>query len=149
LARGAVVIVEDDQVALIERNTLDRDPFFLFPGGQVEEGESIESASIREAYEELGVKVELGPLVAVVEFLNRKKKARTQYYYWAEIIEGQFGTGEGAELKSALESSKGTYTPLWIPLDELSKLDVRPKELAEALGAKQIGIGKPTLKIKE
>lgn len=148
MPRGAVVILQDGKIALIERNVIGETPYFLFPGGQVETGEDIENAAIREAYEELGVKVRLGSLAAVVEFANPKKRDRTQYYYWAEIVGGQFGTGDGTELNFPLESKKGTYQPVWMPLEKLPELDVRPKDLSEALYSGTAS-NKKTLKIKE
>src|SRR6266540_4217155 len=54
MMRSAVIIVEHDQVALIER-VRDRRTYYVFPGGTIEDGETAQAAAIREAYEELGV----------------------------------------------------------------------------------------------
>ena len=69
MIRSAVIIVDNEQVALIER-VRDRHTYSVFPGGTVEEGETVEAAAIREAYEELGVHGELQMLAAVVRFGN-------------------------------------------------------------------------------
>ncbi len=98
MPRGAVILIQNNQIALIKR-VRKNEEYFLIPGGQVEEGETIEEAAIRETYEELGLHVQLGPLAAVVEFPSRPN--RTQYYYWAQITGGEFGTGDGDELKFA------------------------------------------------
>lgn len=89
--RGAVIIVENNQVALIKR-TRGQHVYFLFPGGMVEPGETIEAAAVREAYEELGLHVILGRLVAVVE-----RNDALQYHYLATIQEGEFGLAEALQ----------------------------------------------------
>jgi len=58
MARGAVVIVDDEKVALIERVRGGR-TYYLFPGGGTEEGETPEDAARREACEELALSVQL------------------------------------------------------------------------------------------
>ncbi|MDA0745520.1 MAG: NUDIX domain-containing protein, partial [bacterium] len=98
MPRGAVILIQNNRIALIKR-VRENEEYFLIPGGQVEEGETIEEAAIRETREELGLHIQLGPLAAIVEFPSRPN--RTQYYYWAQITGGKFGTGDGAELKSA------------------------------------------------
>lgn len=53
----------------------------------------------------------------------------TQYFFLSEIIDGEFGTGQGEEYIDE-NRERGTYSPVWVELDHLSSLDVRPKEVA-------------------
>jgi 8-oxo-dGTP diphosphatase len=127
--RAAVVIVENGRVALIER-VRDRRTYFVFPGGGVEAGESPQQAAVREAHEELGVRVELGDLVSVAY-----RNGREQRYYLASIAGGTFGTGRGNEMMTSGTTAKGTYRPVWVDLTSLTELDVRPRALSEALAS--------------
>jgi 8-oxo-dGTP pyrophosphatase MutT (NUDIX family) len=127
IMRSAVIIVEDDRVALIER-VRDGRTYYVFPGGTVEADETTEAAAIREAYEELGVHVQLLALAAVVTF-----QAEEQYYYLAAISGGRFGTGMGEEFTSVATLARGTYRPVWLPRRDLERYDVRPHALAQAL----------------
>jgi 8-oxo-dGTP diphosphatase len=125
--RGAVVIKQDGQVALIRRVRNDR-TYYLFPGGGAEEGETPEQAAVREAFEELGVEVRLERLVALVEFRGSKQ------YFFAAIIEGGvFGTGDGPEFSAPEYADRGSYTPVWMDVTELDQHDVRPRRLCLAL----------------
>ena len=148
MPRSAVIIIEDERVAMIQR-LRGGHTYYLFPGGGVEPGETIEEAAIREAYEELGLHIQLGPLVAEVEFCNPELVDRTQYYYLSHSIEGKFGTGEGEELSSSPQSLRGSYRPVWLPLIDLRNHDVRPKELAQALSSDDFIAGKEILRIEE
>ena len=121
--RGAVVLIEQDKVARIRREKAGR-VYYVFPGGKQEIGETIEQCAKREAFEELGVEVEVGELLATVPFNG------TQYYYFAKIIGGQFGTGQAEEF---LEVDSGTYLPLWVSISELDGKTVIPHEVATAL----------------
>lgn len=147
MPRGAVILLKDDRVALFER-VIGDEVYYVFPGGRVEEGETVEDAAVREAYEELGLIVQLGSLAAVVEFPSRQGD-KTQYYYWAEITGGTFGKGTGEELNSDLTSERGRYRPVWLNLNQLPENDVRPRELAEALSSNEITPGKEPLRVIE
>jgi 8-oxo-dGTP diphosphatase len=127
IMRSAVIIVENDCVALIER-VRDGATYYVFPGGTVEEGESAPAAAIREAYEELGVHVELHMLAAIVRFQNQD-----QYYYQATIRAGEFGSGTGEEFSCARTIARGSYRPVWVARQDLVEYDVRPHALARAL----------------
>jgi 8-oxo-dGTP diphosphatase len=127
--RAGVVIVENGRVALIER-VRDLHTYFVFPGGGVESGESPQQAAVREAYEELGVSVELGDLIFVAY-----RNGREQRYYLATIAGGTFGTGRGTEFMTSGTTVKGTYRPVWVDLTSLTELDVRPRGLSEALAS--------------
>jgi 8-oxo-dGTP diphosphatase len=127
VTRSAVIITEQGKVALIMRvNAGQR--YFLFPGGQIEEGESLEQAAAREAQEELGLEVAVGRLTAIVTFCGNE-----QYYYEATVTAGDFGTGNGEELAYDEHSATGSYTPVWLTLAEMGTHDVRPQCVVELL----------------
>jgi len=126
-SRSAVVIIEGGKVALIERVN-ERGTYYLFPGGGVEAGETIQDAAVREAHEELGVTVRLGELLSIVHFDGNE-----QYYFAARITAGRFGTGRGDELSSSAESESGSYSPVWLPCAELTRHDVYPVHLARLI----------------
>ncbi|MGE6489226.1 NUDIX hydrolase [Paenisporosarcina sp. NPDC076898] len=120
--RAGVIIIEKNQVALIKR-IRNNSVYYVFPGGGIEEGEDPETAAKREAFEELGVNVNVSECFSKVEFNG------TQYFFLAEIVDGTFGTGQGEEY-TRVNSDRGTYLPIRIDIENLSNLDVKPKEVA-------------------
>jgi 8-oxo-dGTP diphosphatase len=125
--RAGIVLLTPEGVAAIER-VRDGMTYHTLPGGQVEDGESPAEAARREAFEELGVLVKIRGLVAVVHF-----GLRTQQYFLAEPIGGDFGTGDGPELASPADSEQGSYRAVWLPVEELVGRDLKPKPIAAAL----------------
>ena len=138
--RARVVLVEEGRVALIERHR-DGLHYFLFPGGGVEAGETTAEAAIREAWEELGVHVELGDVVYDEEWGDARF-----VYFDARIVGGEFGTGawpDHAERTELARERSGTHTPVWLDLSALDGLDVRQPELVALLRARYSGRGAP------
>lgn len=125
--RSAVIIIEDDTLILIERIRSGR-TYYLFPGGGVESGETLEQAAVREAKEEIGLDVRVGPLIAEVAHGGNQ-----QFYFLATVLGGDFGSGDGPEMGSSAASEEGSYRPVRLSLSQLSQYDVRPGALAAAL----------------
>ncbi|MGE7880423.1 NUDIX hydrolase [Bacillus sp. NPDC094077] len=121
--RGAAIIVQDGKIALIKRVRED-EIYFVFPGGGIEEGETPEEATKREVYEELGVQIEVKRLITKVKYKG------TEYYYDAHITDEVFGSGKGEEFK---QKDRGSYIPLWMPINELEKLNIKPCEVVESI----------------
>jgi 8-oxo-dGTP diphosphatase len=120
--RASVVIVENNRVGLIKR-IRKGSVYYVFPGGGIENGETPVDGAKREAMEELGVEVKVNDCIAEIEFNG------TQYFFLSEIIDGEFGTGQGEEYIDE-NRDRGTYLPMWVDLDNLSSIDVKPKEVA-------------------
>lgn len=129
MARAAALIMQDGSIALIERRRR-KELYYLFPGGQVEEGETIARTARREVAEELGLVVAIGRLIAEVTY-----KESVQYYFAAEITGGEFGTGSGNEMVGLAPSEHGTYTPVWLPAADLLRHPVYPRCVAEVVAA--------------
>lgn len=123
--RGATIIIENGQVALIKR-TKPHMTYYVFPGGGLEEGETPEQAAIRETYEEIGVHVRIQRPFKILE------QSGTQHFFLADIIGGKFGPGIGEEYTDA-SPQRGGYEPIWLDIKDLSSLDVRPKEIIELI----------------
>ncbi len=122
--RAAILLLQDDKIALIERHRQGLH-YFSFPGGHVDEGETPEQAAIRETKEELGLDVTLKKLVARMGW-----QGKLQYYYLVEATGGTFGTGTGEEMRHP-KPEKGTYSPTWMPVSQLLAQPVKPPQMAE------------------
>ena len=120
---GRVILLKDDEVLLIKRVKNNR-TYYVFPGGKAEVGETPEMTAMREAYEELGVQVELGECFQTVCFSEVR-----QYYFLATIVGGELGTGQAEEFTTG----EGTYELEWLPVEELNKYPIIPTEIVNRL----------------
>ncbi len=123
-ARAAVVLIQNDKIALIERNRSGKQ-YFTFPGGKVKTGESLMEAASREAWEELNLVLKIGVMVAEIWY-----QGTPQYYFLAESRGGDFGLGIGAEMSCSKESPKGSYLPVWLETNRLIYEPVLPKTMS-------------------
>ncbi|MGE5560970.1 MAG: ElyC/SanA/YdcF family protein [Chloroflexota bacterium] len=141
---AGVVIVRDGKVALIRREHGSGKAHYLFPGGQVEPGETLEQAAVREAREELGLNVRIDSVAAVVTHADSE-----QTYFFARVESGEFGTGTGPQMKSSKDSDAGSYTAVLVDARQLRGFDVRPAALAIALADGSMRAGREPLRIED
>jgi 8-oxo-dGTP diphosphatase len=113
--RAGGVLIEDDNVALVERFR-DGKHYFVFPGGGVDEGETLTEAVTREMGEETGLRVTVKRKMAEIHF-----GLSTQHYFLVEHLSGEFGSGTGEEYTDSDpdDPTQGIYIPTWMPLMEL------------------------------
>ncbi|MCH4825195.1 NUDIX hydrolase [Planococcus halocryophilus] len=119
--RASVLLIKNNKIGLIKR-VKEEAVYYVFPGGGIEEGETPEIAAKREALEEVGVEVKIHECLAKVKFNG------IQYFFLAEIIQGTFGAGKGEEYTDE-QRNRGTYLPIWIEIENLNSINVKPKEL--------------------
>ncbi|MFG3611723.1 NUDIX hydrolase [Rummeliibacillus stabekisii] len=132
--RGSVVILENKKVLLIQR-IRDNSIYYVFPGGGIEIGETPKDGAKREAFEELGVIVNVNECILEVEYDG------TQYFFLSEIISGTLGTGQGEEYTN-INRDRGMYLTVWMDIERLSSIDVRPQECALKVQSLQINSSK-------
>lgn len=115
--RPSMIITQNNRILLMKYNYSGNNVFGL-PGGNPDDGETLEAALIRELAEELGVKVQVGPLLFVGEvILPDKGKITLHCIFSGEIMAGT----------PALNPIETTALSLeWLPLDQLSSINMYP-----------------------
>lgn len=123
--RAIGVIIKNGEVLLMRR-VRDGREYFVFPGGAVEKGETIEEAVVREIKEELSLDVKINKLLFEMENLDEK-----EYYY---LITDFSGTPlVGGEEKERM-SERNIYEPVWKKIKELPVMgNLYPEEAREKI----------------
>jgi 8-oxo-dGTP diphosphatase len=108
---AAAVIIQDGAVLLVRRRVKEGSLSWQFPAGEVENGESPETAAAREANEETGITVASG--VKLGERVH-PNTGRTMIYVAFDSVEGEARVVDDEELDSfawAKRSDLETYVP--------------------------------------
>jgi ADP-ribose pyrophosphatase YjhB (NUDIX family) len=127
--RTGVLVLAGSRVALIER-VRDGRQYWVIPGDRLESGETIEQAAKREGEEELGVAIRLGPLRVVLDHREADDSMQRQWYFEAYVDdEGIRMAGPETDYPTA----RGTYTAVWVELDQLEVDRVIPSAVGQLL----------------
>jgi 8-oxo-dGTP diphosphatase len=91
---GVVVLNKAGQVLLVKRGRPPRQGQWSLPGGLIDLGERLVEAARREVFEECGIEVQIGDLVAAFEPIEWDEAGRVEYHYvvldyWAEYVSGE------------------------------------------------------------
>ena len=122
--RSRAIIVRNSHIALIKRQR-DGHIYYVIPGGGREADETPEQTAIRESYEEIGLKVCIDRLLAKVRYHGRE-----QFFFFAKVTGGHFGTGHGPEMTGKDPPDRGTFTPVWFPLKQVDQINLFPQAIA-------------------
>ena len=115
----AGVVLAGDQVLLVKRGRPPARGIWSVPGGAVELGESLAAALVREIKEETGLRVEVGPLVEVVERVLPDEQGRVEYHY---VILDYLCFGPLQEPVAGSDAAQAR----WVPLERLSQAGLTP-----------------------
>jgi len=123
--RPATIVIKDKKVLLVSSKYKDEE-LYLFPGGGMEFGETIEEAAIRETLEETGVKVKIKDLFHVNEYIYSED--------WSKRSVSMFFIAEVVEILEPTTDDEGKIKEVkWIKLSELDNYDIKPKRIADML----------------
>ena len=130
--RARLVILHGDTgaeaVLLSAHHHPDRPPFWCFPGGGVEPGESLAATAVREAEEETGLHVVLD---GICYLQDRPEADAVDVFFRARPTGGHLRLGSDPERDPAAAPVLSEVR--WVPLATLTELTVLPAELAAAL----------------
>ncbi len=113
------IIVEGHRVVLVKRGHAPLAGEWSIPGGVVEVGETLRAAAAREAKEETGLTVEIGPLLGVYDRILRDDNGRIQYHY---VLVDFLCTRLAGELHAAGDADEVR----WFSAQELGKVSLAP-----------------------
>lgn len=98
-----MVVFKDDRVLLVRRGKPPRQGQWSLPGGRQRLGERIEEAARREAAEEAGIEIEVGPLIDVVDSITRDDRGVVQFHYTLVDVLAEWCGGEAVAGHDATE----------------------------------------------
>lgn len=107
---ASVAVFRNGKVLVASRGKPPWEDLYSLPGGQVETGETLEEAALRELEEEVGVSARLTGLVAPFEVIEREADGRVKHHmviavYAARWLSGEPRTGpEAREIRWVTES---------------------------------------------
>ncbi len=131
--RVAGIVPMGDGFAFMHRKDVvkrkDIQEYYTFPGGGLEEGESLEEGTIREIKEEFGITVEV--LRKVYELYSEKFEQK-EYFFLCKYVDGEFGTGDGPEFSNNPKyKDSGKYIPEIVSRDKVKDILLLPPEIKE------------------
>ena len=121
----AAVVLRDSQVLLVQRGREPGKGSWGLPGGMLKLGETLAEGARREVMEECGVEIEVGPLVAVFEPMQRDEDGRMRFHYVVVDYLARYLSGEPRAGDDADDAR-------WVDLDALERLPMR-KETREVI----------------
>jgi len=91
------IVLKDGKILLIKRKNQPFEGKWALPGGFVEYGEKTENATVREVFEETGLKTKINHLVGVYSDPNRDPRGHTvSIVYILDICNGELKSGDDA-----------------------------------------------------
>lgn len=131
--RVAGIVPINDGFAFMHRADVikrkDFQNYYTFPGGGLEEGETLEEGTIREIKEEFGINVKI---IRKLYEMNSEKFNQKEYFFLCEYIDGEFGTGTGPEFSNDPKyKDSGKYIPEIVKREEVKNLLLLPQEIKD------------------
>jgi 8-oxo-dGTP diphosphatase len=113
IAGVGAVILDGDRVLLARRGHPPLEGEWSLPGGAVEVGETLREGLMREVLEETGLTVEVGPVIEVLDRIERNSDDRVEYHF---VIVDYLCSVRGGTLACASDASDAR----WVRLDDLA-----------------------------
>ncbi len=109
---AGIIKINDGYAFMHRKNVIKRKDFqeyYTFPGGGLEENETLEEGVIREIKEEFGITVEV---IRKLYEIQSEKFNQKEYFFLCKYKEGVFGTGTGPEFSGnpKYKDSRRIYT---------------------------------------
>jgi len=107
---AGTIFTLEEKIVLLKRGVEPAMGKWVFPGGYVDRGESVQEAAIRETKEESQMDVKLGPLLNVYSY---SRSPNVIVVYTAQVVGGALAAGD-----ESVEA--GVFAPPEIPWNDLA-----------------------------
>jgi ADP-ribose pyrophosphatase YjhB (NUDIX family) len=109
----SAAIFHDGRFLLVRRGRAPALGLYAFPGGRVEEGETLDEAVRREVLEETGARVENIALIRAIEIVSESDEFAIEFIlnvHRAEFVGGEVAAGDDAD------------EVVWVSVEEMEEL---------------------------
>jgi len=115
------------RVGVLKRKNIQ--DYYTFPGGGLEENETLEEGTKREIKEEFGIEVKV---IRKMYEMKSEKFNQKEFFFLCEYVSGKFGTGEGPEFSNDPKYiDSGKYIPEIIKREDIKNILLLPSEIKE------------------
>ena len=130
--RATGILINENRLLMIHRFR-DGEKYYVLPGGGVEDGETSREAVLREIKEETTIKAKLkNESIIFTDSYTINGETSEHQLFLCEYI-----SGEPKLSKDSIEVSKttenNTYEPLWINIEKISELNIKPPKTKDFL----------------
>lgn len=130
------VVVDGEGRVLLVRHSDNGRAFHVLPGGRVEPGETAAEAACREVHEETGLRVDIGDLLWVREYLPERHPGHPYHRTRMQQLQLYFSAKPTSDAASSPPAPDRTQTAVvWHPLAAIGDLVLLPLGLASSLVA--------------
>lgn len=104
--------------------------YYVFPGGGLEENETLEEGVRREVLEEFGIEVEVKQEL----YFRQIGEELDEHLFLCKYISGILGTGTGPEFSGDPKyTDRGLYIPTIVSKEEIKNTRLLPEEFKEKM----------------
>lgn len=86
VAAVLAVVVREGKVLLVRRTNPPDQGLWGFPGGKIEHGETIETAAVRELFEETAILAEPRSVLTAVDFIEHREDGAGQHFIMIAVL---------------------------------------------------------------
>lgn len=131
--RVAGIIPMEDGFAFMHRTGVVKrsnfQEYYTFPGGGLEDCESLEEGVIREIKEEFGIDIKV---IKKLYEMYSDKFDQKEYFFLCQYIGGEFGTGTGPEFSNnPAYKDSGNFIPEIVKREEVKNILLLPQEITK------------------
>ena len=118
------IVIQGDEVLMIHRRN--KEEYYVFPGGKVEDGETVENAVLRELKEETSIEAIIDKFLSRLSYYDDGSEHQ---FYLCHYVSGEPKLSENSNEKKEMEGGEEFYEPMWVKLNELKNLKIYPPEV--------------------
>ena len=120
---GRAIVIKNENLLVMKR-VKHGEEYYTLPGGHLEEGETVKTATERETAEETGVEVTAFRELYKYHFRGSREPGHQTFM----VCEYKSGEPHKTDAEEYTDESRdnGTYEPMWLPMAELKTAPLRP-----------------------